>query len=77
MLTHRNIIANMEQLAAWLRPYLTEGKEVCLTPLPLDGELPEDSELTVNAIASELAGCTVYGPALYFASSKTTVKPAQ
>lgn len=49
----------------------------CLTPLPLDGELPEDSELTVNAIASELAGCTVYGPALYFASSKTTVKPAQ
>jgi long-chain acyl-CoA synthetase len=47
MLTHRNIIANMEQLAAWLRPYLTEGKEVCLTPLPLYHVF----SLSVNAMA--------------------------
>jgi long-chain acyl-CoA synthetase len=35
MLTHRNLIANMEQIAAWLRPTLKEGQDVCLTPLPL------------------------------------------
>lgn len=35
MLTHRNIVANMEQISAWLRPTLKEGEDVCLTPLPL------------------------------------------
>lgn len=35
MLTHRNIVANMEQAAAWMGPYLEEGKEVLVTPLPL------------------------------------------
>jgi long-chain acyl-CoA synthetase len=35
MLTHGNVIANMEQAAAWMAPRLTEGKEVILTPLPL------------------------------------------
>jgi long-chain acyl-CoA synthetase len=39
MLTHGNVVANMEQAAAWMAPRLTEGKEVILThPLPLDGE---------------------------------------
>ncbi len=35
MLTHRNIVANMEQINMWMRPSLVEGKEVVLMPLPL------------------------------------------
>jgi long-chain acyl-CoA synthetase len=35
MLTHGNVVANMEQAAAWMAPRLTEGQEVILTPLPL------------------------------------------
>jgi long-chain acyl-CoA synthetase len=35
MLTHRNIVANMEQAAAWMGPWLVRGDEVILTPLPL------------------------------------------
>jgi len=35
MLTHRNVLANMQQAAAWMAPRLTEGEEVILTPLPL------------------------------------------
>jgi long-chain acyl-CoA synthetase len=35
MLTHRNIVANMEQAAAWMGPWLAQGEEVILTPLPL------------------------------------------
>ena len=35
MLTHGNIIANMNQVFAWLAPSMTEGKEVVVTPLPL------------------------------------------
>ncbi|MDX2002666.1 MAG: AMP-binding protein [Chitinophagales bacterium] len=34
-LTHRNIIANMEQLFAWVGNYFEEGKEVIITALPL------------------------------------------
>jgi long-chain acyl-CoA synthetase len=47
MLTHRNIVANMEQVAAWLRPSLAEGADVCLTPLPLYHVF----SLTANAMA--------------------------
>lgn len=35
MLSHGNVVANMEQAAAWMAPRLTEGEEVILTPLPL------------------------------------------
>ncbi|HEY0714954.1 MAG TPA: AMP-binding protein [Polyangia bacterium] len=35
MLTHRNILANVEQSSAWMSPWLKEGGEVILTPLPL------------------------------------------
>jgi long-chain acyl-CoA synthetase len=35
MLTHRNIVANMEQSAAWMAPRLNMGEEVIVTPLPL------------------------------------------
>ena len=35
MLTHRNLIANMEQIKAWMTTKLVEGKEIIVTPLPL------------------------------------------
>lgn len=35
MLTHGNIIANMNQIIAWMSPLLVEGKEIIVTPLPL------------------------------------------
>lgn len=35
MLTNRNLIANMQQIRAWLLPVLPEGKVVALCPLPL------------------------------------------
>ena len=36
MLLHRNIVANVLQARAWLRPFIPEGRrEVILTPLPL------------------------------------------
>ena len=31
MLTHRNIIANLQQSHAWLRPFLKEGDEIIIT----------------------------------------------
>lgn len=34
-LSHRNLIANIEQVGAWMRPKLIEGKEVTITALPL------------------------------------------
>jgi len=35
MLTHRNMIANTLQAAAWARPFFTAGTSVVVTPLPL------------------------------------------
>ena len=35
MLLHRNIIANLLQARAWLRPFLGDSREVIITPLPL------------------------------------------
>ncbi|KAF5271586.1 hypothetical protein FQR65_LT05207 [Abscondita terminalis] len=35
MLTHRNMLANIEQLTAWVRPILYEGQETFITALPL------------------------------------------
>jgi len=35
ILTHRNIIANLQQAHAWIRPFLHEGEEVIITALPL------------------------------------------
>jgi long-chain acyl-CoA synthetase len=35
MLTHRNIIANLLQAHAWIRPFLHEGDEIVITALPL------------------------------------------
>ena len=35
ILTHRNILANLQQAHAWIRPFLQEGDEVVITALPL------------------------------------------
>ncbi len=35
MLTNRNLVANMNQIQAWMKPFLEEGKEVALSPLPM------------------------------------------
>ncbi len=35
MLTHRNLVANMEQVGAWVAGNLDEGREVVFQPLPL------------------------------------------
>lgn len=35
LLTHRNMLANIEQLTAWVRPILQEGRESIITALPL------------------------------------------
>ncbi|MFK7872589.1 MAG: AMP-binding protein [Oligoflexales bacterium] len=34
-LTHGNLLANVEQALAWIRPHVRVGQEVILTPLPL------------------------------------------
>lgn len=47
VLTHRNILANMEQIKALLGAYLEEGKEIIVTPLPLYHIF----SLTINCLA--------------------------
>lgn len=49
VLTHRNIVANALQSAAWISPYVVEGDEVIITALPL------------YHVFSLLANCFVYG----------------
>ena len=35
MLTNRNLVSNMQQIRAWMMPYLKETEEIALCPLPL------------------------------------------
>ncbi|HSN71344.1 MAG TPA: AMP-binding protein, partial [Steroidobacteraceae bacterium] len=35
MLTHRNMVANLEQISAWFSQLVDEGREIVITPLPL------------------------------------------
>ncbi len=35
MLTNRNLVANMEQIRAMVMPFLKEGEEIALSPLPM------------------------------------------
>lgn len=35
VLSHRNMVANLEQASAWIAPLLKEGKEIIITALPL------------------------------------------
>ncbi|GGF47212.1 AMP-binding protein [Echinicola rosea] len=46
-LTHGNIIANMQQISAWMRPKLKEGEELVVTALPMYHIFA----LTVNCLA--------------------------
>ena len=45
-LTHGNIVANMQQVSAWMEPRLEEGQEVIIAPLPMYHIF----SLTVNAL---------------------------
>lgn len=47
MLTHRNILANMEQISVWMLPKLKEGVESVITALPMYHIFA----LTVNCLA--------------------------
>ena len=56
MLTHKNIIANMEQIGAWLIPQLREGTEQIITALPLYHIF----SLTVNCMAlMKIGSCNI------------------
>jgi len=35
ILTHGNLVANIQQASAWIKPVVREGKEIIITPLPL------------------------------------------
>ncbi|MGE0528201.1 MAG: AMP-binding protein [Bdellovibrionales bacterium] len=54
MLTHRNILANMLQIAEWMKPSLEMGQEVAILALPLYHIF----SLTVNALAMMYYGAT-------------------
>ena len=54
MLTNRNLVANMEQIKSAISPYITEGKEVALSPLPLYHIFA----FSVNCMALLNMGCT-------------------
>jgi long-chain acyl-CoA synthetase len=47
MLSHRNIVANMQQISAWMKPKLREREETVITALPLYHIFA----LTVNCLA--------------------------
>jgi long-chain acyl-CoA synthetase len=40
ILTHRNLVANIEQAAAWVRGVLVEGDETAVVPLPIHHIMP-------------------------------------
>ncbi len=54
MLTNRNLVANMEQIKSTISPFITEGKEVALSPLPLYHIFA----FSVNCMALLNMGCT-------------------
>ncbi|WP_338767260.1 AMP-binding protein [Bernardetia sp. ABR2-2B] len=53
-LTHRNVIANAEQIKEWMKPLAREGQEVVLTPLPMYHIF----SLTVNTFIFFAYGCS-------------------
>lgn len=54
MLTHRNIVANLLQIAEWKKPLLVPGEEVAVAALPLYHIF----SLTVNCLAMMYYGAT-------------------
>lgn len=55
MLSHGNVISNMLQIAAWMKPSLLEGQEVAICALPLYHIF----SLTLNALTFMLYGAEV------------------
>ncbi len=53
MLTHRNLVANMEQVGAWMAGQLHDGKEVVFQPLPLYHIFALSSALTFMKVGCE------------------------
>jgi long-chain acyl-CoA synthetase len=53
MLTHRNLVANMEQIAAWMSPKLHMGEEIGICALPLYHIFA----LTLHGLALVKYGC--------------------
>lgn len=56
MLTHRNMIANMQQASAWIKDMVDEGNEVIVTALPLYHIF----SLTANCLTFMKAGAENY-----------------
>lgn len=54
VLTHRNLVSNMEQINAWIGPSLEKGKEIVVTALPLYHIF----SLTVNCLTFMRMGAT-------------------
>ncbi|MFZ5558139.1 MAG: AMP-binding protein [Pseudomonadota bacterium] len=52
MLTHGNMVANVQQCSAWMEPFLKDGTEIIVTPLPLYHIF----SLTVNCMLFMKAG---------------------
>ncbi|MEN9847590.1 MAG: hypothetical protein RL368_330 [Pseudomonadota bacterium] len=56
MLSHRNMVANVEQASAWLKPVLKVGEEIVITALPLYHIFA----LTANCLSfMRFGGCNV------------------
>lgn len=56
ILSHGNIVANIEQTSAWIGPFVEEGKELILTPLPLYHIF----SLTANCLLFMKIGALIY-----------------
>jgi long-chain acyl-CoA synthetase len=56
LLSHGNIVANIQQTSAWIGPAIEEGKEVIVTPLPLYHIF----SLTANCLLFMKIGAMVY-----------------
>jgi long-chain acyl-CoA synthetase len=56
LLSHGNIVANIQQTSAWVGPYIEEGKEVIITPLPLYHIF----SLTANCLLFMKFGAQIY-----------------
>jgi long-chain acyl-CoA synthetase len=60
MLTHGNIVANMQQLSAWVHPFLSEGSEAAVLALPLYHIFALTASLTFLKIGA--AGVLITNP---------------
>ena len=56
LLSRGNIVANLQQTAAWVAPFIEEGKEIIVTPLPLYHIF----SLTANCLLYMKIGALIY-----------------